>query len=117
MAWAAGGVGVMGRLSDEQLAAWVTASCQAQGVPVKVSEARTVEQVRALMTGQAGRTAPARQGGRSAPAGRSQPPDRPDPGGVEGLRSTGARADDGVVQHGADDRGLPGQVQAGPRSA
>ena len=107
----------MGRLSEQQVAAWVTASCQAQGVPVKVSEARTVEQVRVLLTGQAGRTAPARQRGRSAPAGRSQPPERPDPFGVEGLRSARARSDHGVGEHGADDRGLPGQVQAGPRSA
>ena len=107
----------MGRLSEQQVAAWVTTSCQAQGVPVKVSEARTVEQVRALLTGQAGRTAPARQRGRSAPAGLSQPPDRPDPGGVEGLRSRRPRSDHGVIEHGPDDRGLPGQVQAGPRSA
>lgn len=107
----------MGRLSDAQLAAWVTTSCHAQGVPVKVSEARVVEQVRALLTGQAGRTAPARQRGRSAPAGRSQPPDRLDPGSVEGLGTPRSGADDGVIQHGADNRGLPGQVQAGPRSA
>ena len=107
----------MGSLTAEAVAAWVTASCQAQGVPVKVSEARTVEQVRVLLTGQAGRTAPARQRGRSAPAGRSQPPERRDPGGVEGSGATRSRSDHGVVQHGPDDRGLPGQVQAGPRSA
>lgn len=107
----------MGRLSEQQIAAWVTASCQAQGVPVRVSEARTVEQVRVLLTGQAGRTAPALQRGRSAPGGRSQPPDRPYSGGVEGLGSGRSWSDDGVVEDGADDRGLPGQVQAGPRSA
>ena len=107
----------MGSLTAEAVAAWVTASCQAQGVPVKVSEARTVEQVRVLLTGQAGRTAAARQRGRSAPAGRSQPPERPDPVGVEGSGATRARSDHGVIEHGLDDRGLPGQVQVGPRSA
>lgn len=108
----------MGRLSDEQLAAWVIASCQAQGVPVKVTEARVVEHVRALLTGQAGRTAPARQRGRSAPAGQSQPPDRGMHAvGVEGLRTTDARPDNDVVHKGSDDRGLPRQVQSGPRSA
>lgn len=108
---------VMGSLTGEAVASWVTASCQAQGVPVKVIDARTVEQVRVLLTGQGGRTAPARQRGRSAPAGRSQPPERPDPGRVEGLRAARAGSDDRVVQHSADDRGLPGQVQVGPRSA
>jgi hypothetical protein len=110
-------VGVVARLSDEQLVAWVAASCQAQGVSVKVSEARTVEQVRVLLTGQAGRTAPARTRGRSAPAGRSQPPHRPDPLRVKGLSATGAWADHGVVEHGAHDGRLSGQVQSGPRSA
>ena len=104
-------------MTPDALAAWVTASCQAQGVPVKVSEPRTVEQIRVLLTGQGGRTAPARQSGRSAPAGRSQPPERRDPFGVEGAGATRSRSDHGVVQHSPDDRGLPGQVQAGPRSA
>ena len=107
----------MGLLSAEQLAAWVTASCQAQGVPVKVSDRRAVEQVRVLLTGQAGRTAPARQRGRSAPVGRSQPPDRLHPARVEGLDAGRAGADHGVVEDGADDRRLPGQVQASPRTA
>lgn len=107
----------MGSLSPEALSAWVEASCRRQGVPVKVSEARTVEQVRVLLTGQAGRTAAARQRGRSAPAGRSEPPDRPDPFGVDGLGAAGSGSDDSVVEHGADDGRLPGQVQSAPRSA
>jgi len=113
----AGGMGVMGRLSDEQLAAWVAASCHAQGVAVKVSDPRTVEQVRVLMTGQAGRTAPARQRRRGVTAGRSEAPDWADPVRIEGLHSGRPRADDGVVQDGADDGSLPGQVQASPRTA
>lgn len=113
LAGAAGGVGGMGRLSAEQLAA----SCQAQGLPVKVSDVRTVEQVRVLLTGQAGHTAPARQRGRSAPAGRSQPPDRLHPAGVEGLGAGRARTDDGVVEDGPNDRGLSVQVEARPRTA
>lgn len=104
-------------LTAEQVAAWVIRSCAAQGVPVKVSEGRTVEQVRVLLTAQAGRTAAARQRGRSAPAGRSQPPDWADPFGVEGLGAAHSWSDDSVVEHGADDGRLSGQVQSAPRSA
>lgn len=107
----------MGSVTAEEVAGWVERSCRAQGVPVKVSEPRTVEQVRVLLTGQAGRTATASQRGKSAPAGRSQPPDRLHSVGVEPLRSGAAGTDDGVVEHGTDDGGLPGQVQPGPRSA
>ncbi len=53
LAGAPGGVGPVA-LSQDELAEWVVRSCAAQGVPVKVGEARTVEQVRVLLTGQAG---------------------------------------------------------------
>lgn len=57
----------MGRLSPERVAAWVLASCQAQGVPLKVTDRTVVEQVSSLFGGASGRTAPARQRGEGAP--------------------------------------------------
>ena len=51
MAGAAGGVVRMGlsHLSEDELAAWVTASCAAQGVPVKVTDPTVVRRVGALL--------------------------------------------------------------------
>jgi len=53
MAWAAGGVGVMVRLSEvamgEAARAWAEATCRDQDVPLKVTDAQTVEQVAALL--------------------------------------------------------------------
>ena len=117
-------VAVDARLSEEQVRAWVARSCAAQGVPVQVSDALVIELVRVLLTGTAGptkRTArPSSTAGLSAvgaltPA--SEPPDRLHPVGVQAAGAEGAGADDGVVEHGPDDRGLPGQVQSVPRSA
>jgi len=62
-------MGPLSHLTPEQIAAWVTASCLAQGVPVKVTDPATVSTVRTLLGGPDGRTATARQRGRSAPAG------------------------------------------------
>ena len=84
----------MGRLTGAELAAWVTASCLAQGVPTKVTDPHVLSHVGTLLTGRAGRTAPARSaGGAHRPAGR------------------------GVVQDRPDDRVLTSQVQPAPRFA
>lgn len=117
------------RFTDEQVRAWVTRSCAAQGVPVHVTDALVVERVRVLLTGTAvpsrrpagsSSTAQASAAGsmtaQAATAG-SEPPDRLHPVGVQAAGAEDAGADDGVVQDGADDRGLPGQVQLGPLSA
>jgi type II secretory pathway component PulM len=53
-------------LSDvpaDQLLAWVQASTQAQGLPLKVADPATVERVRALLTGGEPRPARARGAG------------------------------------------------------
>lgn len=63
-------------VSPEQVAAWLAASCQAQGVPVVVTDARVLGQVAALLTPAAGGPAAARQRGKGRPAPVSQPPDR-----------------------------------------
>lgn len=102
-------------LSGGELAAWVTASCAAQGVPVKVTDALVVERVSALL------------GGRGAGCGRSpapgssrsplQLPDRLHSGGVESSGSGLAGSDDDVVHDGGDDGGLSGEVERRPGAA
>jgi len=101
-------------VSPERLRLWVEASCAAQGVPVKVSDPRVLANVAALLAPAAGGSATARQRGRSRPAAASGAPDRLHPGQVQrtGPGSTGS--DDGVVEHGRDDRGLPGEGQVVP---
>lgn len=54
----------MARLTSEELAAWVAASCERHGVPVKVTDAAVVDQVAVLLTGQPARHA--KRGGRRA---------------------------------------------------
>lgn len=102
-------------LSGDDLAAWVTASCAAQGVPVKVSDAQVVERVLALLgrSGGRGRAKPCTPGARAP----SELPDRLHPGGVESTGAGLAGADDDVVHDGFDDGGLAGEVQARPGAA
>jgi len=95
--------------------AWVVRSCAEQGVPLLVTDVLVLERVRVLLTGTAGARGPHTLGSSSAPP--SEPPDRLHAVGVQGAGAQGTGADDGVVQDGADDRGLPGQVQPVPRSA
>jgi hypothetical protein len=101
------------RLSEEQVHAWVARSCAEQGLPLLVTDVLVLERVRVLLTGTAG------PGGQRSPATavRSEPPDRLHPVGVQAAGAEDAGTDDGVVEHGADDRGLSGQVQLGPLSA
>lgn len=69
----------MGRLTPEELAAWVTASCERQNVPVKITDDDAVAKVAALLSD--GRARPGRQAkrARAAPAALSEPPDRLNP--------------------------------------
>lgn len=107
------------------VAAWVAASCAGQGVPVTITDPATVARVVALLGGPdggagGGQGEPAAAGtpGRHRPAaGRSESPDGLHPVRVQGAAAGRARADQGMVQHGGDDCGLPGQVQPVPRSA
>ena len=90
---------------------WLEASCAAQGIPVVVTDAGVVSQVRLLLAGRD--AAGARGAGPAAPA-RSVAPRRNDPGRVHAAGSRNAGTDGGVVEYGSDNRGLSGQVQAGP---
>jgi len=114
----------------EVVAAWVGASCAAQGVPVKVSDPLTVDQVGVLLgvvAGRAGRSeagraasgASAARTARPVPSPRNglQPPHGSDAGGVETTGTQHPGGDHGVVENSGDDRRLPGEVQGVPRAA
>ena len=63
----------MGLLTGEALVDWVTRSCLAQGLTVKVTDGRVLERVQVLLSGRAG--APGRGASTDGgPAGRSEPP-------------------------------------------
>lgn len=105
----------LSNLSPEELAAWVSASCAAQGVPVKVSDPTMVRRVGALLgapdRGEAGSQ---RSGNRLAPAGASVGPDNVHAGRVHGLGSGCSGSDHDVVDQCGDDRSLTGEVQVRP---
>lgn len=108
----------MSSLDPEDLASFVAASCRAQGVPVKVTDAVVVDRVRALLGGGAQRANPAAAAaGSHARTGTSESPDDLDSGGVQRLRSGRAGMDGNPVDHGFDDGGLLVQVEVGPLSA
>ena len=91
--------GAMTRMSADQLARWVEASCVLQGVPVKVTDARVVRQVATLLG-----------------AGSESPGDL-DALGVQRTGTTHTRSDRDVIDHGSDDGGLAGQPELFPRAS
>lgn len=120
----AGDLGAMGRVSTvaidpDWLAGWVTESCSAQGVPVKVTDAGVLSRVGVLLGMRAdgprahGAAAPSTR----ATAAPSQSPDGLHSAGVEAAGSGDTGGDDGVVEDGGDDRGLSLQGQARPAVA
>lgn len=110
------GGAVVGVLTGDALVSWVTASCVAQGVPVKVTDGRVVDRIRILLTGESG--APRRS---RRPAGatgaRSQVPDRRDSPGVQRRRRSGARRNDDVIEDRLHDGDLAVEVEVRPLSA
>lgn len=124
----------LSHLSTHELAAWVAASCAAQGVPVKITDPTVIRRVGALL-GEPGAGMPGGVGGGSRahprsgstrpatarPAdlsrGRSVPPHDGRPGGVEFLGTGGAGADHHVVDQGVDDGVLPVEVEGSPGAA
>jgi len=111
VAGTASGVGVMGLTGDE-LAAFVTRSCERQGVPVFVTDAAVLARVTALLG--AGPPAPPKAGGRPAP---SKTPHQLDPVRIERTSARGTGSDDGVIEDRRHDRRLAGEVQSGPPAA
>ena len=103
----------MARLTDEEVLAFVVASCAAQGVPVKVTDPLVLGKV-ALLLGSRGRTV--RGPRQRVPAVGPAPSEAPGdvhPVRVEGS-GAGAGTDRGPIDHGGDDGGLPGEVEFGP---
>lgn len=84
----------MGRLTAEDLAVWVAASCARHGVPVKVTDPLVLARVAVLLSGAA---APAATSGRAVRG--SEPPDGIDPAWVELAGAGCAGSDDGIVEH------------------
>ena len=113
MEGASGGVGPVARLTDDQVAAFVTASCAAQGVPVKVTDSKVLGDVVVLLGGGGRSDGPASEAGPGRRAGRSEPPGDLDPVGVEDSGAS-AGQDGGPVDDGGDDGVLPGEVEFGP---
>ena len=111
MAGAAGGVGDMGAVTDAQVAAWTTTSCQAQGLAVTVTDPIVIGQVAVLLTDGAARGAPVRGDARNR---RSQAPHRLDTVDVERSATGGGRLDDGVIEDRGDDGLLAGEVEVRP---
>lgn len=103
----------MGRLNEEQLAAFVARTCERSGVSVKITDPGTVRDVVVLLSGRAGSVGASRPTGRP----RSDPPGDIDAVRVEGSALDGGRGDCGVVDHGLDDRGLAPEIEGGPLSA
>lgn len=103
----------MGQGVDPELAAWVAASCQRHGVPLKVTDAGVVSRVAVLLSGKTAHPAASAGGRRSG----SEPPDEIHPGGINSTGSGGAGPDDGVVEQRLDDGVLAGEVEVGPLSA
>ena len=103
----------MARLSRDEVAAWVSASCAAQGVSVFVTDPTVLGRVGSLLGGRPG--APARRASaEEAPRLPLQAPADVDAGRVEVPDAGGGGMDGDVVDDGADDRGLSGQVQVRP---
>lgn len=95
------------------LAAFVEASCQRSGVPVKLSDPVVRDRVALLLSGRAVR------GDASAAHGRrpSDAPNEIDPVRVEDRAALVGPGDHRVIQDGFDDRVLPGEVEVGPLTA
>jgi len=107
----------MGPLTGDELVAWVAASCQAQGLGLKVTDPATVAQVVALLGATAAGSGRRGSDARSAGRRRLQAPHRADAGRVEAPRSRGAGVYDGVVEHGFHHGDLLEEGEAGPLSA
>ena len=108
----------LSELSADALAAWVRASCAAQGVAVRVTDPRVLRDVSVLLGLSPGREpAQARSGSRRPAGGDLQTPHGLDAGRVQGAGSGLTRGDHGVVEDGLHDGPLPGQVQRRPLSA
>lgn len=85
-------------LSPEAVAAWLSASCAEQGVPVLITDPHVLAKVAALLSPPPAGPETTRSAGRSRSRTRSQSPDRPNPTGIQRSAAELTRGDDGVVE-------------------
>ena len=83
--------------------AWAERSSLEQNLPLRVSDARTLDDVSLLLRGGSGRY--------------SDPPDRPEAVRVEAVVAATSGIDDYVVEHGGDDGSLSGEGKIRPQVA
>jgi len=97
---------------------WLIASCEGQGVAVKVGDPGVIRSIVVLLGGwvesDRARSRSTRRADTSVP---SQQPVGLDAIDVQGSGPVGSGQDHDVIDHGSDDRGLPVQVQGGPLGA
>ncbi|GAA4749702.1 hypothetical protein GCM10023328_35430 [Modestobacter marinus] len=86
-------------LSREAVAAWLSASCAEQGVPVLVTDPHVLAKVAALLSSPTAASDTTRSTVPSRSRGRSQAPDRPNTGRVQGTAARLTGSDDGVVEN------------------
>ena len=98
-------------LTPEALAAWVTASCQAQGVPVKVTDPGTVDRVRVLLSGVPTESHAHARSARGDSVGERHRRQRGSTLAGSSVRAPSARLDGRVVENSAHDGSLPVEVQ------
>ena len=101
----------MARLTREELAVFVAASCIRSGVPLHVTDPVAVGRVAVLLAGRDAGPAAQR---RAATRPESDPPDEIDAVRVQSCAATFGGSDDGVIEDGSDDGVLSGQVEVGP---
>lgn len=102
-------------MNPEVVAAFVAATCAAQGLQVKVTDPGAIRAVVTLLGGARARgRAQARSASTARARDRSQQPLRSDPARVQFPGSQDARADDDVVDQGSDDRDLGSEVHRRP---
>lgn len=111
MARCSGGVGVTGSIDLRAVRAMVQRSCEAQGLPVKVSTPAVVESVATLL-GSSNQASSSRSSRTSARL-RSEAEDGHGAGGVDVVDPGGAGVNDDVVKDRLDDRSLSTEVQGG----
>jgi hypothetical protein len=108
-----GNWGDMGGVGEhEALCEWVARSCEAQGLPVKVTSDRVIAQVGALVRSAAGTGRGASAAGPPAP--RSETPNGLHPFDVERAGPSDSGSDHGMVKDRLDDRSLTQEVEARP---
>ena len=108
-------MGTVGRLSPEEVRAWLERSCRLKGCRCwPRNDPGTLARVGVLLGGKAWAPAQAKRRGGDCPL---QPPDGLDPVRVHVVNTVGAGVDDDAVDHGADDGDLSAQVEGLPLRA